>query len=68
MHDLKDLLSVLAPFALGIFTSWLSDRRISKRNDRDYIMDENKALNRENKTLRAENDKLRKELDKKDEN
>lgn len=68
MHDLKDLLSVLAPFLLGIFTSWLSDKRISKKDDRDYIMDENKALNRENKTLRAENDKLRKELDNKDEN
>lgn len=62
MHDIKDLISVLAPFLSSLVTLYLSDRRSNKKDDRDYIQAENKALLKENRELRAENSQLRKEL------
>lgn len=62
MQGLKDILSVLAPFLLGLFTSYLSDKRSTKHDDHSFLVDDYEAVVSENKELRRENEKLRKEL------
>ena len=62
MQSLKDILSVLAPFLLGLFTSYLSDKRSTRQDDHSFLVDDYEAVVQENKELRRENEKLRKEL------
>ena len=62
MQSLKDILSVLAPFLLGLFTSYLSDKRSTRHDDHSFLVDDYEAVVNENKELRRENEKLRKEL------
>ena len=62
MQSLKDILSVLAPFLLGLFTSYLSDKRSTRHDDHSFLVDDYEAVVSENKELRRENEKLRKEL------
>ena len=64
MQSLKDILSVLAPFLLGLFTSYLSDKRSTRHDDHSFLVDDYEAVVSENKELRRENEKLRKELSK----
>ena len=62
MQSLKDILSVLAPFLLGLFTSYLSDKRSTRHDDHSFLVDDYEAVVQENKELRRENEKHRKEL------
>lgn len=62
MQSLKDILSVLAPFLLGLFTSYLSDKRSTKQDEHSFLADDYKAVLTENKELRRENKELREEL------
>lgn len=62
MNGLKDILSVLAPFLLGLFTSYLSDKRSTRQDEHSFLADDYKAVLAENRELRKENEKLRKEL------
>ena len=62
MQGLKDILSVLAPFLLGLFTSYLSDKRSTRHDEHSFLADDYKAVLAENRELRKENEKLRKEL------
>lgn len=62
MQGLKDVLSVLAPFLLGLFTSYLSDRRSSRHDNHSFLVDDYEAVVKENRELRRENKNLRKEL------
>lgn len=62
MQGLKDILGVLAPFLLGLFTSYLSDKRSTRHDEHSFLADDYKAVVNENKELRRENEKLRKEL------
>ena len=62
MQSLKDILSVLAPFLLGLFTSYLSDKRNTRHDEHSFLADDYKAVLAENRELRRENKKLRKEL------
>ena len=62
MQSLKDILRVLAPFLLGLFTSYLSDKRSTRHDDHSFLVDDYEAVVSENKELRRENEKLRKEL------
>ena len=62
MQSLKDILSVLAPFLLGVFTSYLSDKRSTRHDDHSFLIDDYQSVVNENKELRRENEKLRKEL------
>lgn len=62
MQSLKDILSVLAPFLLGLFTSYLSDKRSTRHDEHSFLADDYKAVLAENKELRRENKKLREEL------
>ena len=64
MQSLKDILSVLAPFLLGLFTSYLSDKRNTRHDDHSFLIDDYQSVVNENKELRRENEKLRKELNK----
>lgn len=64
MQGLKDVLSVLAPFLLGLFTSYLSDKRMTRKDDHSFLIDDYQSVVNENKELRRENEKLRKELNK----
>lgn len=62
MQGLKDILSVLAPFLLGLVTSYLSDKRNTRQDSHSFLVDDYEAIVKENKELRRENEKLRKEL------
>ena len=62
MQGLKDILSVLAPFLLGLVTSYLSDKRNTRQDSHSFLVDDYEAVVKENKELRGENEKLRKEL------
>ncbi|RVU70419.1 hypothetical protein EJK17_07865 [Lactobacillus xujianguonis] len=62
MHGLKDVLSVLAPFLLGLVTSFLSDKRATKHDKHNFLQDDYRMVVNENRELRKENEKLRKEL------
>lgn len=62
MQGLKDVLSVLAPFLLGLFTSYLSDKRNTRHDEHNFLADDYKAVLAENRELRRENKELRKEL------
>ena len=62
MQSLKDILSVLAPFLLGLVTSYLSDKRSTRQDEHSFLADDYKAVLAENKELRRENERLRKEL------
>lgn len=62
MQGLKDVLSVLAPFLAGLFTSYLSDKRMTRKDDHDFLTNDYKMIIEENKELRKENYRLRKEL------
>lgn len=62
MQSLKDILSVLAPFLLGLFTSYLSDKRSTRQDEHSFLADDYKAVLTENKELRRENKELREEL------
>lgn len=64
LNGLKDILSVLAPFLLGLFTSYLSDRRSTRHDDHSFLVDDYKNVVYENKELRRENKELREELNK----
>ena len=64
LNGLKDILSVLAPFLLGLFTSFLSDRRSTRHDDHSFLVDDYKSVVYENKELRRENKELREELNK----
>lgn len=60
MRDLTNLIQVLTPLLLGYLTYTLNN----KKEDRDYLKDENDRLNNEVKHLQEENEKLRKEISK----
>lgn len=62
MQGLKDILSVLAPFLLGLFTSYLSDRRSTRHDNHSFLVDDYEAVVKENRELRRENKNLREEL------
>ena len=62
MQGLKDILSVLAPFLLGLFTSYLSDKRTTRQDSHSFLVDDYEAVVKENKELCRENERLRKEL------
>ena len=62
MQSLKDILSVLAPFLLGLFTSYLSDKRSTRQDEHSFLADDYKDVLAENKELRKENKQLREEL------
>ena len=62
LQSLKDVLSVLAPFILGLVTSYLSDKRNTRQDNHSFLVDDYEAVAKENKELRRENEKLRKEL------
>lgn len=62
MQSLKDILSVLAPFLLGLFTSYLSDKRSTRQDKHSFLVDDYEAVVNENRELRRENERLRKEL------
>lgn len=62
MQSLKDVLSVLAPFILGLVTSYLSDKRSTRQDDHSFLVDDYKSIVQENKELRKENKELREEL------
>lgn len=62
LQGLKDILSVLAPFLLGLVTSYLSDKRNTRHDEHSFLADDYKAVLAENRELRKENEKLRKEL------
>ena len=62
MQGLKDVLSVLAPFLLGLFTSYLSDRRSTRHDNHSFLVDDYEAVVKENRELRRENKNLREEL------
>lgn len=62
LQGLKDILSVLAPFLLGLVTSYLSDRRSTRHDSHIFLIEDYQSVISENKELRRENDKLRKEL------
>ena len=62
MQSLKDILSVLAPFLLGLFTSYLSDKRSTRQDEHSFLADDYKDVLAENKELRRENKQLREEL------
>jgi cell shape-determining protein MreC len=62
LQSLKDILSVLAPFLLGLFTSYLSDKRNTRQDSHSFLADDYKAVLAENRELRKENKELRKEL------
>ena len=64
MQSLKDILSVLAPFLLGLFTSYLSDKRSTRQDEHSFLADDYKDVLAENKELRKENKNLREELNK----
>ena len=64
MQSLKDILSVLAPFLLGLFTSYLSDKRSTRHDEHSFLADDYKAVLAENRELRKENKELRRELSK----
>lgn len=64
MQGLKDILSVLAPFLLGLFTSYLSDRRSTRHDNHSFLVDDYEAVVKENRELRRENKNLREELNK----
>ena len=64
LQSLKDVLSVLAPFILGLVTSYLSDKRNTRHDDHSFLIDDYQSVVNENKELRRENEKLRKELNK----
>ena len=64
LQSLKDVLSVLAPFILGLVTSYLSDKRNARQDSHSFLVDDYEAVAKENKELRRENEKLRKELNK----
>ena len=55
MQSLKDILSVLAPFLLGLFTSYLSDKRNTRHDEHSFLADDYKAVLAENRELRKEN-------------
>lgn len=65
MQDLKDILSVVAPFLLGLVTSYLSDKRSTRQDDHSFLVSDYLSVVKENQELRRENEKLRKELLKK---
>ena len=62
MQSLKDILSVLAPFLLGLVTSYLSDKRNTRQDSHSFLVDDCKGVLAENKELRKENKELREEL------
>ena len=62
MQSLKDVLSVLAPFLLGLVTSYLSDKRNTRQDSHSFLVDDYEAVVKENKELRKENKELREEL------
>lgn len=65
MQGLKGILGVLAPFLLGLVTSYLSDKRSTRRDDHSFLVADYQSVVNENKELRRENEELRKELFKK---
>lgn len=62
MQSIKGILSVLAPFLLGLVTSYLSDKRSTKQDSHSFLVADYQSVVNENKELRRENEKLRKEL------
>ncbi len=62
LQGLKDILSVLAPFLLGLVTSYLSDKRSTRHDNHSFLVADYQSVVNENKELRRENEKLRKEL------
>ena len=62
MQGLKDILSVLAPFLLGLFTSYLSDKRSTRHDKHSFLASDYKDVLAENRELRKENKQLREEL------
>ena len=65
MQGLKGILSVLAPFLLGLVTSYLSDKRSTRQDSHSFLVADYQSVVNENKELRRENEKLRKELSEK---
>ncbi len=62
MQSLKGVLSVLAPFLLGLVTSYLSDKRSARHDSQSFLIADYQSVVNENKELRRENERLRKEL------
>lgn len=65
LQGLKDILSVLAPFLLGLVTSYLSDKRSNRQDNHSFLVADYQSVVNENRELRRENAKLRKELSEK---
>ena len=65
MQGLKGILSVLAPFLLGLVTSYLSDKRSKRQDSHSFLVADYQSVVNENRELRRENEKLRKELSEK---
>lgn len=65
LQGLKGILSVLAPFLLGLVTSYLSDKRSVRRDNHNFLVADYQSVVNENRELRRENEKLRKELSEK---
>ncbi|NRO47687.1 hypothetical protein IMAU30132_00037 [Lactobacillus helveticus] len=65
LQGLKDILSVLAPFLLGLVTSYLSDKRSTRQDNHSFLVADYQSVVDENRNLRRENAKLRKELSEK---
>ena len=65
MQSLKGVLSVLAPFLLGLVTSYLSDKRSARHDNQNFLIVDYQSVVNENEKLRKENERLRKELSEK---
>jgi regulator of replication initiation timing len=62
LQSLKGVLSVLAPFLLGLVTSYLSDKRSARHDNQSFLIADYQSVVNENRELRRENERLRKEL------
>ena len=65
LQSLKGVLSVLAPFLLGLVTSYLSDKRSARHDNQNFLIVDYQSVVNENEKLRKENERLRKELSEK---
>lgn len=60
MHDWTLFIQIVGPIVISLITIYCNN----KKNDRDYIEEQNDRLNKENEELRKEIQELRKDLKK----